>query len=213
MKPRWVVILAASLLLTFAGPRAARADAIISLDTSAFAGELFSLAFSLTNGAEEVSANVPTTITLSEFAFGGGMPSGDPEFLGGASGDVAGSITLTDSEFLSFASQGFIAESLLSFRLSTTTTVEPGTPDLFAFHLIDSFGELFPTSDPTGANALFVINFDSATPDFQNYGVRVTEVPDVTTVPEPGTLLLMGIGLASMAARTRARQGSRRSTS
>ena len=38
MKPRWVVVAAAFIVLAFAQPRAAHADAIISLDTSALEG-------------------------------------------------------------------------------------------------------------------------------------------------------------------------------
>ena len=196
MKPRWVVVAAAFIVLAFAQPRAAHADAIISLDTSALEGT-FGLFFGISNGGEEGDANVATSVTLSEFDFGGGGLDGDPLFDGaGVSGDFGDSVLLTDSVFFSSALQFVTVGDVLSFHVSTTNTAEALAPDAFLFSLLDADGNFaILTDEPGGSNALLTIEFDGI-PTYTSYGVTITPAPDVTPVPEPGTLLLLGAGAA-----------------
>src|SRR5688572_13502410 len=74
----------------------------VSLDTTSLAGheaEPFSAFFQLTDGSGTGDAN--NTVTISQFGFGpGGGPAGAPAVAGGGSGNLASSVTLTDSAFL-----------------------------------------------------------------------------------------------------------------
>jgi hypothetical protein len=72
---------------------------------------------------------------------------------------VPGPLTLSDSAFLSEWSQGLTYGTHMSFILNLTTNSSlGGIPDEFSFFLEDSTGTPFPTSDPTGADALFAID-------------------------------------------------------
>jgi len=58
----------------------------------------FSLDFQLTDGSGTGDAN--NTVILSDFGFGGGTAVGNPNLTGGATGDLASTVTLTDTAFL-----------------------------------------------------------------------------------------------------------------
>jgi hypothetical protein len=99
----------------------------------------------------------------------------------------------------------------LSFLLSMTTNVDSlaAAPDLFAFSILDAGFMPIPTLDSSFADALVTITIDSLTPSFAAYAsdpdrtnIRLP-TPDVTPVPEPGTLALLGVGAAAALIRRR----------
>jgi hypothetical protein len=119
----------------------------VTMDTSQLVGHPagpFYLAFQLTDGSG--AGNSSTMAVLSNFQFGGGASSGSPTLMGGASGDISSSVTLSDSSFLNFFSQQFTPGSTLTFTLSLTGSVKAGsTPDHFAFSILDQTLKAIPT--------------------------------------------------------------------
>jgi hypothetical protein len=170
----------------------------------------FSLAFQLLDGSQPNN----NTATISDFTYGvgGNAGSGCPAVLvpctfGGASGDIGSGVSLNDSSAFNALVETFTPGSSLSFLVDLTTNVDAGgTPDAFAFSILDSGGGSIPTLDPTGADTLLTINVDSANPAILTYatdssrntlggtGPSITmDAPIVT--PEPGTLILLTTGI------------------
>jgi len=97
----------------------------------------------------------------------------------------------------------------LSFLLHLTTNVDiGGTPDAFAFSILDADGGSIPTLDPSGADTLLTVDIDSDIPSFLTYatdgsrdtlggtGPSITmDAPDIAPVAEPETLVLLFTGI------------------
>lgn len=138
--------------------------------------------------------------------------------LGGAttSGAVSGTLTpgplvLSDTAFLSEWNQSATFGTAMSFQLTLDTNfVLGGIPDEFSFFLEDSTGTPFATSDPTGADALFVVDITGSplTPQVFTSSSASANVTLVSTVPESPTLCLMlySIGFAGTLAKKRLTQ-------
>jgi hypothetical protein len=117
-------------------------------------------------------------------------------------------VTLNSSSAFNALVETLTPGSSLSFLVDLTTNVNAGgTPDAFAFSILDSSGGSIPTLDPSGADTLLTINIDSANPAILTYatdpsrntlggsGPSITmDAPTVAIVPEPGTLTLLAIG-------------------
>jgi hypothetical protein len=178
----------------------------VSLDTSALAGTTETLAFSLTEG----DAIFENTVTLSDFDFGGGSPSGTPSYVGsGVSGDLASTVTLEDTDFLELFSQTFEVGSSLSFHLETTNSFEGGAPDGFAMYLCDaSFDTCY--SDNLNTGALLTLNLTGiplTTSDFTVNGASAQGLTAPAVTPEPRSLaLLLAAGLATAVSLLRPRK-------
>jgi hypothetical protein len=174
----------------------------------------FALAFQLVAGSQSNN----DTATISDFKFGTGGSAGSgcpatasPCIFGGASGDISSSVGLNTSGAFNALVETFTPGSSLSFLLDLTTNVDTGgTPDAFAFSILDSSGSSIPTLDPTTADTLLTINIDSARPTILTYATdpsrntlggagpsitmnAPTAVPPTSPVPEPGALSLLGI--------------------
>lgn len=176
--------------------------------TSAAPAAPFSLAFQLVEGSQ---ANNNTAI-ISDFAYGvgGSAGSGCPAVLapcvfGGASGDISSIVFLSTSGPFNALVETFTPGSSLSFLVHLTSNVDAGgTPDAFAFSILDSSGSSIPTLDTSGADTLLTVNIDSANPPILTYatdpsrntlggfGPPITmQAPIATPVPEPGTVVLL----------------------
>ncbi len=215
----WLVPLALVVV-----PASAQATFIfdVSLDTSPLrinpAGGLYSLDFAFTNGTLAGS----NSATISNFSFGpGGAPGSSITRIGGAAGSLSTSVVLTDPGLFNDFSQTFTPGSLLSFRVTLTTNVDVPTPDQFSFSLLDRSGLPIPTTDPSTADALLVVEVTSTTPTPRVFRTDTSRTfpggesafnfgPPVVTVmlvPEPSSLALMGIGLTAAGAALRPGRG------
>lgn len=141
---------------------------------------------------------------------GSGCPAAlSPCIFGGASGDISSSVDLNTSSAFNALVETFTPGSSLSFLLDLTTNVDAGgTPDAFAFSILDGSGGSIPTLDLSGADTLLTINIDSASPTILTYGTDPSrntlggtgpsitmDAPTVAPVPEPGTLGLLVTGI------------------
>lgn len=162
----------------------------------------FSLAFQLIDGSALGDGN--NTVTLSDFNFGGGSGVGTPNVLGGVTGALGSSISITDSLFLNYYIQQFDPGGFLSFDVTTTTNVEiANPPDQFLFSILDNTGQQLPTQTGQPFFDPFVaITIDSSNPTLQSFPSDSTQspagggppldisAPQITSVPEPSALLL-----------------------
>jgi hypothetical protein len=190
-------------------PGIARAD-IVTLDTAPLSGDTagpFSLVFQLTDGSGTGDGN--NTVTLSDFVFGTGGPSGAPTTFGDVSGDVGSSVTLVDTSFLNYFIQPFIPGTTLGFTIAMTNNVDAGgIPDGFAFSISDNTGQNIPTQAGPFADMFISIAFDSSNPTVTAFASDTTRspaggggpidlgAPIVQAVPEPNGIGLLAVGLS-----------------
>ena len=205
------------VLFCAASARLGHAEIIytVSINTSALVGHPagpFSLDFQLNDGSGTNDAN--NTTILSNFTFGvGGSASGSPMLTGGATGDLATQVMLTDSSFLNEFTQGFTPGNSLMFNVMQTTNVDGGsTPDQFTLAIFDNVGAQLPTL--SFFDVFVEVDINSPLPDVQSFASDTGRTPaaggdainipqpQITplggAIPEPGTLALLGFALLSV---------------
>lgn len=195
---RGAVATVAALLLA----HSAQADSLynISLDLSSLASGTnapYYLDFQFASGT--VSSDGNNTATLGGFSFSGisAGVNGSITSTGAASGDSLSAISLVNSSTPSEWFQAINAGTTnISFNLDLTTLVNFTTPDRFSIAILDSSTGQIATTSPD-ALSLATIDISSATSNtVATYtGVAPTTVSaTVSTVPEPSTYALFGLG-------------------
>jgi hypothetical protein len=177
----------------------ARADTItittstVFLDASTFTpGTTYYVAFQLTGGGTDNNS-----VLITNFNFGGGsvlnQDPADPTFgtfvVGPNSLDPAGigqtlaslQLTITPGDAFSLYTQQLVAGSSLSFDFTLTNNFVSGSFDQFAFQIYDA--------------GLSTLLFE-----------RTFDITGAETVPEPATVVLMGMGLFGASAYLRRRR-------
>lgn len=173
-----------------------------TFDTSSLnpAAGLYSLDFQLTSN-DQSGSNVAT---ISNLAIAGGalLPTQYWPSSGGAAGDLSSSVTLTTTDFFNSFTQDFTVGSMVSFLLDLTNIGPTGLiPDAFSFAILLNGTEV-ATLDPTPASKL--LRLDLTGGSGPTGGGQFGLVP-AAPVPEPGTYLLVGVGMLFVGLRMRRR--------
>jgi hypothetical protein len=190
------------LLLTVASPVAA--DAIkVTLDTSPLIGGAtapYYVDFQLVDGDGAVN----NSVTVSNFAFGGGGAVGVPLLTGDASGDLSTAVSLGDLDFFNAFTQQFSPGATLSFDVEFTTDSVGVTPDRFTFAILNSALVEVPTAG--AGNELLGIDLWLPVVVELYAGVDIGSGDPVLlapTIPEPGTAALLGVFAAALYGKRR----------
>lgn len=186
----------------------------VTLDTSSISGGTYSVAYDLSDGDGAIN----NTVTLNNFMFGGGGISSTPNLTGGASGNMSSTVTLMDTVFFNSFDQAFTAGNLLSFTIDIPSNFSgSGFADNFSIYLVDSSTFPITTNDPFGTNAFLTVDL-SAPLNIQTFSSTDSNQPVpapvvtavVATVPTPGVLWLLVLGLAGMVGAPRLKACSER---
>jgi hypothetical protein len=199
---RQKLLLAILVVFLFLANIASADIIVVSLATSPLQGDVagpFSLIFQLTDGNGIGDGN--NTVTLFNFQFGSGGPSGAPSTFGGVTGNVNSTVTLVDTSFLNYFIQPFTPGATLGFTMSTTNQLDSGgIPDGFGFSIGDKTGQAIPTL--SFSDVFVEIDMDSAHPLVQTFGSDTSRLPaggggpiaigapTLAAVPEPSSLAL-----------------------
>ena len=180
---------------------AAMADAapiFVHVDTSGASGDA-TMFFDFTDG-DGIAGN--NSVAILSFATDGTLQN-DEASQGDATGSLGSlPITLADaSASFSSYSQSLTIGTFIDFSYEISGTGSAQTPDAFAFSLLDAaFSSVLPTSSPAGALLVHSIGNPDQPEIFAD---AVTT--RATSVPEPGSLVLMFIALFATLATRRAR--------
>ena len=218
MKTGFLLRLSAWLLVSAPMLGAATISYDVTMNTIPLMGHPagpFALNFQLNDGSGANDGN--NTAVLSGFQFGGGSASGSPALAGGASGNLATSVTITDSAFFNSFTQPFVAGTQLRFTAQITNNVDAGpTPDQFSFSILDRTGAELP-SVSTFFDVFVTIDITSPNLTVRSFASDPTRIPagggptitmaaaqvQAQGVPEPGTLFLAGCAMAFMIVKRR----------
>jgi hypothetical protein len=149
-------------------------------------------------------------VVISSFAFGGGHASGSPTVTGGASGNLSGSVSLTDSAFFNDFVQSFVPGSDLQFNVDLSTQDDLGSfPDKFSVAILDRTRTEIPTGGPmdtflsvdiSSQSLTIALSASDPSRPFPAGGSPIsTGLPSLVIVPEPSPLALLVIpGMALM---------------
>jgi len=201
-------LLGLALLVALSATARADLSFLVTLDTTSLQSKgPFEIDFTLTNGG---SPNVDQ-VMISNISLGTDGSAGSPIVLkGGASGDLNSGVTLTDPVLLNDFTQTFTPGSKLMFTVNLTTAANTPTPDNFSFSILDNTGTPLRTSDPSGADTLLNLDITGPSPTINMYGSTTAglSAPTVTLingVPEPASLVLLGLAAATAYTRGRRR--------
>ena len=206
----WLAVL---LCLTNAQPtHAAPITYHVSVNTSAISGTPghLDLQFNPAGG----SAAQPATASITDFTTAGGMLGGVVERLGDAAGTLPDMVRLNNTSGINNLFQAFTFGSDFSFNLTLTGPAldipsdgTSGSGFFLALYAMDQQTPLL-TSNPDGL-LLSVLLSANGTTTVQTFGISpgvISVTQQAAAIPEPATIVLLGTGLAGVAARVFRRQ-------
>jgi hypothetical protein len=192
-----VVFIGACTMLCASTVQAATLSFHVGVNTSSIVNNVngpFSLDFQLNGVGPATNA-----VTLDDFSFTGGTPTGSASLFGNATGDLGSTVSLNDSgsannEFF----QGFTAGTTeIQFDAFVTENVNPGTPDAFVMAILDNSLANIPTTAAGGDNSLLLLNISQLNLNLGNVQTAASTAPDAgvtvavtAPTPEPGTLAM-----------------------
>jgi hypothetical protein len=209
MKMRQIVlvgclVLAGLCLAPSIGRAALQLD--VTVDTSQISANYtgpYALDFTLIDGSGGGDFNNTATVSNFNFGTGGSEGPASPILTGGASGSLAGTVTLTESAFLNDFNQQFVPGSQLTFLVDLTTNPNTPSPDNFSFAILTGYDTstgfptgVVPTGDPSGADNLLSVDIvggpgqSFSTFDSTDGFVTISAVQP-STVPEPSALIVL----------------------
>jgi hypothetical protein len=131
----------------------------IGVDTKALAGSHAQLVFDFIAGGPPSNS-----IEISNFSTDGAL--GSSAATGGVTGSLPGTVTLSDSSFFNEYSVSLTFGHAFTFLLDASANPPPSgsIPDGFSLALLNPQTSLplFFTTDPTGADSLFLLNIDGS---------------------------------------------------
>ena len=181
----------------------------IRMDTAPLVGHAagpFALNFQFTDGSGSAPGDANNTVHLFNFNFGGGSGMGTAATTGGASGDLASGVTLTDTDLLNDFAQTFAPGNELNFDATLTNHADTGgTPDEFTFAILDNTGIELPTLGLAGVGSdVFLLTDLTGDPlTLQTFASDDSQAPAgggnpltiaapvTAAVPEPGSVALL----------------------
>lgn len=178
----------------------------VSIDSTGLAGTSAFLAFDVIDGDGVIDNTVQINGFLADTTFDSSLAL----LTGDATGSLNTSVTLGDAGGFNELLQPIILGNTMQFQLQLSDLFESGAlvPDSFSFFILDEITglPLFPTTDLTGADALFAIDMNGQGGNLSVYAAtgssaNWTVSPGRGTVPEPGTFPLLLIGFWAIARR------------
>lgn len=188
-------LLFGGLLLFAISASASPVTYAVTVNTSSIAGDQGSLDFNFNPGPLETQA---AALQILGFSSDGSL-AGSPQLTGDVSGVLPSTLTFDNSTGFNDYFDGFTYGSTLSFDVSLYGSAL-SSPDgvstsgsAFAFSMFSDAAGTIPvlTSDTTDGYALLVNVNPNGTTTLTDYST-----PDTSPVPEPGSFLLLGTGMA-----------------
>ncbi|WP_140911885.1 NF038129 family PEP-CTERM protein [Methylomonas koyamae] len=202
---RQVLLIVTCTVLFISSPvHAASTTYSATVNTSLFANTDALIAFDLIPG------DSPTlnTVIIFDFLTDGSISSGTAMLSGDATGDLTSNAFLQNTSFFNEIIQPISLGNSITFYLTVTQEFSGSIPDALSLFLLDkSYMPLFNTSDPTGADSLFLLNIDgTSTGNLSVYAANPNTInqvtwsiqqinPNTNTVSEPPILWLVVIGI------------------
>ena len=199
-------ILVATLIVLAAMPAAANTITYVLTFSSGLTGTQ-GLGFALVAGDDLPGNN---SVSLSNFNFHGGTGpvAGTNSCMGGCSGDLSSTVSLTENgSFVSLFTQSFDPMAFSVFVTLTNNAPNDGnsppTPAEFQmFFCTADFGSCYGSNHDTGA--LVTADLTGGPLSFNTYGDATVHVSALLS-PEPSSIALLGSGLLGLAGLLRRR--------
>lgn len=198
-------LICAALLVMGSAAQTARADSFtVFVNTSSIAGQSGFLDLQFNPG--NMTARSSTALITGFTSVGGTL--GSATLTGDVTGMLPNTVTIRNSTQFNDLFQAFTFGTSFSFNVNLSVT-NPGSTGAATEFVLSLFGsdQQTPllTSDPDGRLLSIQLNPNGST-TVQTFGSSsgiITVRQQVSAVPEPATLLLLGTGLAGVAARVR----------